>query len=69
METCDHGNYDFAIAYNTTAYYEAMYYNMVCFRYVVDENGEFNGLNDKFYDETSFANQSGHILKKRIQTH
>jgi hypothetical protein len=51
------GNYDLAIAYNTTAYFEAMYYNMICFRYMVAENGGFNGLNDKFYDEKSFAGQ------------
>jgi hypothetical protein len=49
--------YDFAIAYNTTVYYEAMYYDMVCFRYAENENGAFNGLDDKFYDEKSFGHQ------------
>jgi len=60
------GNYDFAIAYNTTSYFEAMYYNMICFRYAVDENGELAGLNDKFYDEGSFANQLIFFKEKDI---
>jgi hypothetical protein len=54
VEILQSGEYDFAIAYNTTAYFEAMYYNMICFRYAVNENGEFKGLDDKFYDEPSF---------------
>ncbi len=68
LETLQSGNYDFAISYNTTAYYEAMYYNMVCFRYMVDENGEFNGLNDKFYDERSFASQLVYFKEKNTNT-
>lgn len=68
LETLQSGNYDFAVAYNTTAYYEAMYYNMVCFRYMVDENGEFNGLNDKFYDEKSFAGQLIYFKEKDTRT-
>jgi len=54
-EILQSAEYDFAVAYNTTAYYEAMYYNMVCFRYAVNENGAFNGMDDKFYDEESFG--------------
>jgi hypothetical protein len=44
------GEYDFAISYNTNAYYEALYNNLVCFRYGVGENDAFDGLEDKFYD-------------------
>ncbi|MFL9831929.1 hypothetical protein ABS764_13835 [Flavobacterium sp. ST-87] len=40
--------YDFAIAYNTTAYYEAMYFNLFCLRYDKNENELFDGLEDKF---------------------
>lgn len=40
--------YDFAIAYNTTAYYEAMYFNLFCLRYAKNENELFAGLEDKF---------------------
>lgn len=40
--------YDFAIAYNTTAYYEAMYFNLLCLRYAKNENELFDGLEDKF---------------------
>lgn len=56
-ETLRSGDYDFAIAYNTTSYYEAMYYNMVCFRYAVNESGDYKGLDDKFYDQESFDKQ------------
>lgn len=40
--------FDFAIVNNSTAYYEAMYYNIVCFRYEPDINEDYVGLNDKF---------------------
>lgn len=40
--------YDFAIAYNTTAYYEAMYFNLFCLRFTENENELFDGLEDKF---------------------
>lgn len=48
------GEYDFSVVYNSTVYYEAMYYSLPCLRYAVDENGDFDGLDDKFYDEASF---------------
>lgn len=41
-------DYDFSITYNTTVYYESMYYNLLSFRYSLGENEDFNGLNDKF---------------------
>jgi hypothetical protein len=40
--------YDFAIAYNTSAYYEAMYFNLICLRYSKNENELFDGLEDRF---------------------
>lgn len=43
--------YDFSICYNTTVYYEAMYYDMFCFRYVRGENENYIGLNDRFLNE------------------
>ncbi|MDN3583736.1 hypothetical protein [Mucilaginibacter flavus] len=55
-------NFDFSICYNTTAYYEAMYYNLICFRYGKGENENYMGLDDKFYDESSFSD-----LLKRYQ--
>jgi len=41
-------NYDFAITFNTVTYYECMYYDLVTFRYAVNENLDFKGLDDKF---------------------
>lgn len=56
--------YDFAIAYNTTAYYEAMYFNLFCLRYAMNENELFDGLEDKF----STVSDLDYIIKqfKRI---
>lgn len=48
-------NYDFAIVNNSTTYYEAMYYDLVCFRYEISENEDFKGLDDKFVDEYSLS--------------
>lgn len=45
------GFYDFAIAFNTTSYYQAMYYNLVCLRFGQCENEQYLGLDDKFFDE------------------
>jgi hypothetical protein len=48
--------YDFAIAYNTTAYYEAMYFNFLCFRYTQNENELFDGLEDRFSTVSDLQN-------------
>jgi hypothetical protein len=50
IESFKDGYYDFSLVNNSTAYYEAMYYDMICFRYQVSENEFFNGLEDKFID-------------------
>lgn len=47
-EVMSSGLFDFAIVNNSTAYYESMYYELVCFRYRPDENEIFLGLDDKF---------------------
>ncbi len=47
-------NYDFAITFNTVTYYECMYYNLVCLRYEVNENLDFEGLDDRFVDKKTF---------------
>ncbi len=60
------GGYDFAVSYNTTVYYEAMYYNLVCFRYGEDENEDYEGLEDKFHDEKSLIDQINKF--KNIET-
>jgi hypothetical protein len=48
------GQYDFAITHNTSSYYECMYYNILPLRWEQGENMEFEGLDDKFFDELSF---------------
>ncbi len=42
------GIYDFSISYNTTAYYESMYYGLLSFRFALGECEKFDGLEDKF---------------------
>ena len=64
IEILHSGQYDFAIAYNTTTYYEAMYYSMVCLRYAINENEVYDGLDDKFYDEASLLVQIEKYKKK-----
>jgi hypothetical protein len=49
--------YDFAIVNNSTAYYEAMYADMICFRYELSENEQFNGLVDRFLDSETLKNR------------
>jgi hypothetical protein len=67
------GMYDFALVNNSTTYYEAMYYNMICFRYEPDENEQYEGLDDKFSDLPSlsskidfFKRSDYEILSKKI---
>ena len=54
--------YDFAIVNNSTAYYEAMYAGMICFRYKKSENEDFKGLNDKFTDAASLHNSIHYFM-------
>ena len=42
------GRFDFSISYNTTAYYESLVSGLPSFRFVLFENEDFLGLNDKF---------------------
>jgi hypothetical protein len=53
--TFQSGSYDFAIVNNSATYFEAMYYNCICFRYEPSENEIYTGLEDRFYDTTSLA--------------
>ncbi|MFP5040197.1 hypothetical protein [Parasediminibacterium sp. JCM 36343] len=61
------GIYNFAISYNTTAYFEAMYYNLICLRFSVFENEVFHGLDDNFFDEVSFMKQLDKFKKIDIE--
>ena len=47
------GKYDCAITHNTSSYCDCMYYNIVPLRWKVGENMNFEGFEDKFYDEES----------------
>lgn len=51
--------FDFAVVNNSTAYYEAMYYDAICFRFEPDINEDYIGLRDKFEDIIT--------LKKKIK--
>ncbi len=56
-ELFEQKDYDFAIVNNSTAYYEAMYYDMVCFRYEPSENEKFEGLDDYFHNASSLLDK------------
>ncbi|MET3127332.1 hypothetical protein ABID42_002447 [Arcicella rosea] len=60
-------NYDFAIVNNSTAYYEAMYYDLICFRYEKAENEDFLGLNDKFSDVESLQTKIKYFKELNTQ--
>ena len=47
------GKYDSAITHNTSSYCDGMYYNIVPLRWKIGENINFEGFEDKFYDEES----------------
>jgi hypothetical protein len=42
------GEFDFAISYNSTAYYEPMFYGIPVFRFAYHENEKYAGLDDRF---------------------
>ncbi len=48
------GRYDFAVTFNTFAYYECMYYGVVPLRWGLNENLDFEGLDDRFYNLQDF---------------
>lgn len=41
-------SFGFAISYESTAYFEAMYYNLVCFRYAYNENENYGDFDNRF---------------------
>lgn len=47
-------NYDFAVVNQSNIYYEALYENLVSFRYALHENPQIKGLNDKFVSKNEF---------------
>ena len=48
------GKYDCAITHNTSSYFDSMYYNIIPLRWGIEENMDFEGFDDKFYDMESF---------------
>lgn len=50
-------SFGFAIAYETTSYFEAMYYSLVCFRYAYEENESYGDSDDRFIDNLDLQNQ------------
>lgn len=49
--------FGFAISYETTAYFEAMYYNLVCLRYSYKENECYGDLDNRFISVNELYNQ------------
>jgi hypothetical protein len=67
--------FDFAISYQTTTYFEAMYYNLISFRYAYEENENFGEMDDRFttlsdleYLVCKFSKYSLEQLKTEIET-
>lgn len=54
--------YGFAVSYETTSYFEAMYYNTICFRYALEENECYGEFDDRF----TTADQLHQQLEKYI---
>lgn len=50
-------SFGFAISYESTAYFEAMYYNLVCFRYSYNENENYGDLDDRFLSKMDLMSQ------------
>lgn len=50
-------SFGFAISYETTAYFEAMYYNLICFRYSYEENEAYGNFDDRFINEQELSQQ------------
>ena len=58
--------FDFAISYNTTAYYEALYHNLICFRYSIGQVENYIGLDDKFEKATDLLDKIDNFKKSDI---
>ncbi|MEA5428595.1 hypothetical protein [Arcicella lustrica] len=74
-EILEDNQYDFAICYNTTVYFEAMYYGLIPFRFGYMENENFKGLDDIFVSQLELQNlmslfqtKSHSELNKSIET-
>lgn len=50
-------SFGFAISYETTAYFEAMYYELVCLRFSYEENESYGDLDNRFFTCTDLENQ------------
>lgn len=56
-EILNSSTFGFAIAYETTAYFEAMYNNLVCFRYAFEENESYGDFDDRFIESSDLKDQ------------
>lgn len=53
----EEGKFGFAISYESTAYFEAMYYNLICFRYSYEENESYGDFDDRFNSSSELEEQ------------
>lgn len=59
-----HSKFGFAISYESTAYFEAMYHNIICFRYAYEENECYGELDNRFMNAEQLDNQINKYLNK-----
>lgn len=62
-ELINSDKYDFAVSYNSTAYYEPLTHGIPCFRFSLNENENLYGMDDKFIS-TSELEQKINQFKK-----
>lgn len=65
-EILEDNNYGFAISYETTAYFEAMYYNLVCLRYSYQENESYGDLDNRFLSSNDLKMQIERFSKMNM---
>lgn len=62
-EVISSSNYGFAVSYETTSYFEAMYYDLICFRFALEENESYGDFDDRFLTADDLSNQIGKYSK------
>lgn len=68
VDVFKNNEFDFAIVNNSTAYYEAMYFDLICFRFLPSENEMFFGLSDYFDDADSLISKIAYFKTIDITT-
>ncbi len=66
-ELINSGKYDFAVSYNSTAYYEPLTRGIPCFRFSLNENENIFGMDDKFISASELEQQISQFKKMKSE--